>query len=62
MKDPVRDLVKALPHARGGFTHLVKNSSMAYEHGWALAAPELFSQTVRAWIEEIPLPGEIELE
>ena len=60
MKESVRDLVKVLPHARGGFVNLGKGSSMAKEHSWALTAPELFAQTVRAWIEEKPLPKEIE--
>ena len=33
---------------------------MAEEQNWALTAPELFAQIVRAWIEEKPLPLEIE--
>ncbi len=60
MKESVRDLVKVLPHARGGFINLGKGSSMAREHNWALTVPELFAQTVRAWIEGKPLPKEIE--
>jgi pimeloyl-ACP methyl ester carboxylesterase len=60
MKQSVRDLVAALPHAKGGLVNLGKKSSMAKEHSWALTAPELFAQTVRAWIEEKPLPAEIE--
>ncbi|MGB7539790.1 MAG: alpha/beta hydrolase [Anaerolineales bacterium] len=60
MKQSVRDLASALPHARGGFINLGKNSSMAKDHSWALTAPGLFAQTVRAWIEEKPLPTEIE--
>jgi len=60
MKQSVRDLVAALPCAKGGLLNLGKSSSMAKEHNWALTAPELFAQTVRAWIEEKPLPPEIE--
>lgn len=60
MKQSVRDLVAALPHAKGGLVNLGKKSSMAKEHNWALTAPELFAQTIRAWIEEKPLPAEIE--
>ena len=60
MKQSARDLVKALPRASGGFINLGKNSTMTKEHNWALTAPELFARTVRAWIEERPLPGEIE--
>jgi hypothetical protein len=33
---------------------------MASEHNRALTAPELFSKTVRVWIEEKPLSKEIE--
>ena len=60
MKQSVRDLVVALPNARGGLVNLGKKSSVAKEHNWALTAPELFADTVRAWIENQPLPAEIE--
>jgi pimeloyl-ACP methyl ester carboxylesterase len=60
MKQSVRDLVAALPHARGGYLDLGKKASTAQEHNWALTAPELFAQTVRAWIEDSPLPSQIE--
>jgi pimeloyl-ACP methyl ester carboxylesterase len=60
MKQSVCDLVAALPHAKGGLVNLGKKSSMAEEHNWALTAPELFAKTIRAWIEEKPLPAEIE--
>jgi len=60
MKQSVRELVAALPRAKGGLVNLGKKSSMAKEHNWALTVPELFAQTIRAWIEEKPLPAEIE--
>ena len=60
MKQSARDLVAALPCAKGGLLNLGKSSSMAKEHNWALTAPELFAQTVRAWIEEKPIPPKIE--
>jgi len=59
MKQSVRDLVLALPNAKGGLINLGKKFSMANEHNWALSTPELFAQTVRAWIEGKPLPSEI---
>jgi len=62
MKQSARDLAAALPHARAGFINLGKKSSMAKEHNWAMTAPGLFAQTVRAWIEGKPLPKEIEPE
>jgi pimeloyl-ACP methyl ester carboxylesterase len=60
MKQSARDLVAALPRAKGGLVNLGKGSSRVREHNWAMTAPELFAQTVRAWIEEKPLPPEIE--
>jgi pimeloyl-ACP methyl ester carboxylesterase len=60
MKQSVRDLAAALPCAWGGFLNLGKGSSTTKEHNWALTAPDLFAQTVRAWMEETPLPPEIE--
>ena len=60
MKQSVRDLVAALPNAKGGLINLGKKFSMANEHNWALATPELFAQTVRAWIEGKSLTREIE--
>jgi pimeloyl-ACP methyl ester carboxylesterase len=50
MLDSVRDLVRALPNARGVIIDLGSKASMAQEHNWALSAPELFADTVRAWV------------
>ena len=61
MKESVRDLVRVLPNAKGGLVNLGQGSRLAEEHNWALSAPELFAQTVRAWMNGMPLPGEIEL-
>lgn len=60
MKQSVRDLVAALPNAQGGLINLGKKFSMANEHNWALATPELFAKTVRAWINGKDMPAEIE--
>jgi hypothetical protein len=59
MRGSVRDLVSALPNAKGGWIDLGKKSSMTGEHNWALTVPEASAQTVRAWVEGIPLPEEI---
>lgn len=59
MQQSVRDLVAALPYARGALLSLGPNSSMAKEHNWALTAPDLFARALRAWIEEKPLPPEL---
>ena len=33
--------------------------SLAEEHNWNLTAPDLFNQTLRAWITDQPLPPEL---
>ena len=47
-----RDLVAALPHAHGCIAARVG-------HNWSLEAPELFTQMIRAWITDQPLPAEL---
>ena len=59
MKHSARDLVSVLPCATGGLVSLGKKATRAQEHNWAMTAPELFAETVRAWIEETPLPAAI---
>ena len=61
MKRSVGDLVKAMGCARGGYLNFGKESAMAAEHNWALTKPKLFAQTVRSWIEDKPLPTEIDV-
>lgn len=56
MKMSGLDLLKVLPKARGVMVNLGAGSSLAKEHNWAMTAPDLFSTTVRAWIEDRPLP------
>jgi pimeloyl-ACP methyl ester carboxylesterase len=60
MKKSMQILVAALPNSRGAFINLGRGSSMAQEHNWALTSPQLFAATTRAWIENQPLPAEIE--
>jgi hypothetical protein len=60
MKKSMRDLVAILPNAKGGLINLVRRSSMAKEHNWALTSPKLFAETIKSWIENKPLPEEIE--
>lgn len=59
MKQSARDLVSVLPGAKGGLVSLGKKATAAQEHNWAMTAPELFAETVRAWVEEKPLPAAI---
>lgn len=53
-KDMVRTLIKGAPHAVGG---IVKDAG----HVWNLQFPKLFSDMVRAFINEQPLPQEISI-
>jgi pimeloyl-ACP methyl ester carboxylesterase len=50
MKESVRDLLAAMPSARG---YRVSGAI----HNWSMQLPDLFTQTVRAWIAGQPLPG-----
>ena len=59
MQDSARDLLQALPNARGALIDLGKGSTLAQEHNWALTAPEAFASTVRAWPTGAPLPAQL---
>lgn len=59
MKQSVRELAVALPQARGTFVMHSNHLTLAQQHNWNLNAPELFTRTVRAWIEDQPLPPEL---
>jgi pimeloyl-ACP methyl ester carboxylesterase len=54
-----RDLLGVLPKAQGVMVSLGEGSSLAKEHNWAMTAPDLFNATVKAWIEDRPLPQEL---
>lgn len=59
MKESARDLLKALPNARGVLVTLGAGSSLRKEHNWALTAPQAFNAAVRCFIEDRPLPAEL---
>jgi pimeloyl-ACP methyl ester carboxylesterase len=59
MKESARDLLKVLPNAKGISVDLGSKATLAQEHNWALSAPDLFSQTVAAFIEDRELPSEL---
>jgi len=59
MRESVRDLVSVFPTARGAFVSLGRGSTLAKEHSWAMTAPEFFNATLKAWIEDCPLPAEL---
>ena len=51
-----RQLAATLPHAQAYLLDLGSKASMAQEHNWALTTPQAFAATVRAWLEDAPLP------
>ncbi len=61
MRQSALDLAKAIPHARAYQVVHTRKMSLAEEHNWNLSAPELFTQTVRAWISDQPLSSALEL-
>lgn len=52
MHESSRDLVKAMPSAQG---YVVANAI----HNWSMQLPDLFTQTVRAWIANRELPSNL---
>ncbi len=61
MHDSIRDVAAANPGGRGYLVHHKRRMSLSEEHNWNMTAPELFTRTLRAWIEGHPLPEELEL-
>jgi pimeloyl-ACP methyl ester carboxylesterase len=59
IRQSVKDIATAIPGAKGYLVHHLQRLSLSEEHNWNLSAPELFTQTVRAWIEGQPLPEEL---
>lgn len=56
MKASAKDLLRSLPRTRGVTVSLGDQSSLPKEHNWAVTAPDFFTKTVKAWIEDRPLP------
>jgi pimeloyl-ACP methyl ester carboxylesterase len=52
MKGSVRDLLTAMPSAQG---YVVSGAI----HNWSLQLPDLFTQTVKAWISNQSLPAQL---
>jgi pimeloyl-ACP methyl ester carboxylesterase len=59
MRQSALDLAKVLPNGQAyEVLHEMKMSTAA-EHNWNMAAPDLFTQMVRAWFTGQPLPVEL---
>ena len=61
MQQSARDLVTALPNATGAWLNLGSGATLAQEHNWALTDPDLFAQTLHAWLEGAALPDALEI-
>ena len=60
MRDSARDLVAAIPDSRAYVVHHDPKLSMAQQHNWSMNTPEMFTETVRAWITGQPLPASLQ--
>jgi hypothetical protein len=60
MRQSVRDIASAIPTAKGFLVAHSRKMSRAEEHNWNMTAPELFNHMVRAWINDQPLPSELQ--
>jgi pimeloyl-ACP methyl ester carboxylesterase len=60
MHQSIKDVAAAIPGAQAYLVHHTKRMPLNEEHNWNLTAPELFTRTVRAWIEGQPLPSELQ--
>ena len=59
MHQSIRDVAAAIPGAQARLVHHTMKLSLGEEHNWSMTAPELFTRTIRAWIEGQPLPQEL---
>ncbi len=57
MKESARQLAATLPNAQARLIDLGPHTSMNKEHNWAMNAPDLFAQAVRAFIQGKELPA-----
>jgi pimeloyl-ACP methyl ester carboxylesterase len=60
VRQSARDLANAIPSAQAFEVAHTRKLSLAEEHNWNLSMPELFTQTVRAWISNQPLPSALQ--
>ena len=59
MRQSAQDIASAIPSSQVYEVSHLRKMSVAEEHNWNLTTPELFTQTVRAWINDEPLPGNL---
>lgn len=59
MRRSALDIAAAIPTAQAYAVHHTGKLALGEQHNWNMATPELFNETVRCWIEDRPLPGEL---
>jgi pimeloyl-ACP methyl ester carboxylesterase len=59
IRQSVKEIAAAIPGAKGCLVYHSKKMSLAEEHNWNMNAPELFTRTLQAWIEDHALPEEL---
>jgi pimeloyl-ACP methyl ester carboxylesterase len=60
MHESTRAIAAALPNARAYQVTYPKGIPLREQHNWSMTYPDLFTRTVRAWIEGKELPSELE--
>lgn len=59
MRASALDILAALPNAQASTIDFGKGAGLSKEHNWALNAPDLFTRTLKDWIEGRPVPADI---
>ena len=59
IRNSIRDVATAIPGAQARLVVHARKMSVAGEHNWSMTTPDLFTRSVRAWIEDQPLPVEL---
>jgi pimeloyl-ACP methyl ester carboxylesterase len=59
MHESTRAIAAALPNARAYQVTYPKSVPLREQHNWSMTYPELFTRTVRAWVEGKELPEEL---
>jgi len=60
MRQSAHDLANAMPSAQAFEVNHTRKMSLAEEHNWNLSTPDLFTQTIRSWINDQPLPSALQ--
>jgi hypothetical protein len=59
MKGSTREIAGTLPNGEAFQVTYPKGVPMREQHNWSMTYPDPFTKTVKAWIEDRPLPAEL---